>query len=279
MHREFKTRKVFYHTIMCCVSFLMLYPLLWMVFSSFKEENDILLTAKTLIPRKATLVHYIEGWKGVGKYSFSAYFRNSFFQAILRVIGMTVSCTIVAYGFARIRFRLRGFWFALMIGSMCLPEMVLRIPQYLFFNNLGWVGTYLPIIVPSFFGNAYFIFMVMQFMKGIPRELDESAKIDGCGWFGLFARIMLPLVQPAVAMVAIMTFIDAWNDFYGALIYLTKPSLYPVAYALKFFSDMYTTDYGSLLAMSTLSLVPVILLFSIFQKSLIEGIATTGIKG
>lgn len=279
MHREFKTRKVFYHTIMCCVSFLMLYPLLWMVFSSFKEENDILLTAKTLIPRKATLVHYIEGWKGVGKYSFGAYFRNSFFQAILRVIGMTVSCTIVAYGFARIRFRLRGFWFALMIGSMCLPEMVLRIPQYLFFNNLGWVGTYLPIIVPSFFGNAYFIFMVMQFMKGIPRELDESAKIDGCGWFGLFARIMLPLVQPAVAMVAIMTFIDAWNDFYGALIYLNKPSLYPVAYALKFFSDMYTTDYGSLLAMSTLSLVPVILLFSIFQKSLIEGIATTGIKG
>ena len=155
----------------------------------------------------------------------------------------------------------------------------MRIPQYLFFNNLGWVGTYLPIIVPSFFGNAYFIFMVMQFMKGIPRELDESAKIDGCGWFGLFARIMLPLVQPAVAMVAIMTFIDAWNDFYGALIYLNKPSLYPVAYALKFFSDMYTTDYGSLLAMSTLSLVPVILLFSIFQKSLIEGIATTGIKG
>lgn len=279
MHTKNKIKKIIFNVIMCGVSFLMLYPLLWMIFSSFKEENDILLTATRLIPKKATLENYIEGWKGVGQYSFADYFKNSIVQTVLRVVGATFSCTVVAYGFARIRFKGRGFLFAIMIGSMCLPGMVLQIPQYLFFNNLGWVGTYLPIILPSFFGNAYLIFMVMQFMKGVPTEMDEAAKIDGCGWFGLFTKIMFPLVRPAVAMVAVMTFIDAWNDFYGALIYLNKPSLYPVAYALKFFSDTYTTEYGPLLAMSTLSLLPILILFAIFQKSLIEGITTTGLKG
>lgn len=271
---------IVYHITMCLVSLVMLYPLLWMISASLKEEHLIITTATKLIPDKITFENYIKGWQGTGKITYTTYFKNTIFLTVTQTIGATVSAALVAYGFARINFRFRSFWFAIMIGTMCLPAIVLRIPRYLLFNELGWVGTYLPIILPNFFGEAYNIFMIMQFMKGIPRELDESAKIDGCGWFQLFTKIMLPLVRPAVVMVAVMAFMSFWGEFYAPLIYLNDPAKYPVALAIKMFADV-TGDisYGSLLAMSTLSLIPILILFLIFQKSLIEGIATSGIKG
>ena len=152
-------------------------------------------------------------------------------------------------------------------------------PRYLLFNELGWIGTYLPIVVPEFFGKAFYVFMLMQFIRNIPKSVDEAAIIDGCGYFQLFTKIAIPLIKPAIATVAIMTFMDAWADFMGALLYLNKPSMYPVAYALKLFGDETGTNYGPMFAMSVASLTPIMVLFFIFQKSLVEGISSQGIKG
>lgn len=269
-----------YHALMLLFSLVMLYPLLWMVFSSFKPSSDVMVTADQLIPRTWTIQNYVEGWKGFARYTFATYFKNSIVISGVRVVGTVVSASLTAFAFARIRFRTRSFWFAVMIGTMCLPGMVLQVPQYLLFNNLGWVGTFKPLLLPCWFGGGAFnIFLLMQFMKNIPRDMDEAATIDGCGWWGLFTRIMLPLIVPALCSVAVLTFIGAWADFYSSLIYLNKPAYYPVAYALKLYSDEVSTNYGPMLAMSVLSLVPIMILFVLFQKSLVEGISTSGIKG
>lgn len=274
-----KSKRIIYHICMISAAFIMLYPLLWLVFSSFKPEEQIMMSAGSLIPKEWTLEHYIRGWGGSNRYSFASYFKNSFFIAIVRVIGTTMSCTLAAYGFSRIQFKTSKFWFAIMIGTMCLPGMVLQIPQYLLFNKLGWIGTFLPLLVPAFFGGAQAIFLLMQFMKTVPIEMDEAAMIDGCGRFRMFWNIMLPLVRPCVAMTAVTCFISSWGDFYSALLYLNKPKLYPVAYALKLFADDSGNGIGPTLAMSVLSLVPIFILFAIFQKQLVEGISTTGVKG
>ena len=269
-----------YHVFMIAFSLLMLYPLLWMISASLKPSDQIMITADQLIPRTVTFSNYIEGWRGFARYSFATYFKNSILISVVRVVGTVISASLSAFGFARIRFKTRSFWFAVMIGTMCLPGMVLQIPQYLMFNRLGWVGTFRPLLIPCWFGGGAFnIFLLMQFMKNIPRDMDEAATIDGCGWWRLFTRIMLPLIVPAICSVAVLTFIGAWGDFYSSLIYLNKPAYYPVAYALKLYSDEVSTNYGPMLAMSVLSLVPIMILFVLFQKSLVEGISTSGIKG
>lgn len=269
-----------YHVFMIAFSLLMLYPLLWMISASLKPSDQIMITADQLIPRTVTFSNYIEGWRGFARYSFATYFKNSILISVVRVVGTVISASLSAFGFARIRFKTRSFWFAVMIGTMCLPGMVLQIPQYLMFNKLGWVGTFRPLLIPCWFGGGAFnIFLLMQFMKNIPRDMDEAATIDGCGWWRLFTRIMLPLIVPAICSVAVLTFIGAWGDFYSSLIYLNKPAYYPVAYALKLYSDEVSTNYGPMLAMSVLSLVPIMILFVLFQKSLVEGISTSGIKG
>ncbi len=269
-----------YHAFMIAFSLLMLYPLLWMISASLKPSDQIMITADQLIPRTVTFSNYIEGWRGFARYSFATYFKNSILISVVRVVGTVISASLSAFGFARIRFKTRSFWFAVMIGTMCLPGMVLQIPQYLMFNRLGWVGTFRPLLIPCWFGGGAFnIFLLMQFMKNIPRDMDEAATIDGCGWWRLFTRIMLPLIVPAICSVAVLTFIGAWGDFYSSLIYLNKPAYYPVAYALKLYSDEVSTNYGPMLAMSVLSLVPIMILFVLFQRSLVEGISTSGIKG
>lgn len=272
--------RTIYHAFMIVFSLLMLYPLLWMISASLKPSDQIMITADQLIPRTVTFSNYIEGWRGFARYSFATYFKNSILISVVRVVGTVISASLSAFGFARIRFKTRSFWFAVMIGTMCLPGMVLQIPQYLMFNKLGWVGTFRPLLIPCWFGGGAFnIFLLMQFMKNIPRDMDEAATIDGCGWWRLFTRIMLPLIVPAICSVAVLTFIGAWGDFYSSLIYLNKPAYYPVAYALKLYSDEVSTNYGPMLAMSVLSLVPIMILFVLFQKSLVEGISTSGIKG
>ena len=279
MKAKKRIKNVIYHLIMVLFGFLMLYPLIWMLLSSFKPSFEITRITGGLIPENPTFDNYISGWKGFAGLSFYTFFKNSIFVASIRSIGTVASCAIVAFGFARIPFKTRGFWFGIMIITMCLPAQILQIPQYLLFNSFGWVGTYLPLLVPSFFGSGYNIFLLVQFMRGIPLELDESAKIDGCGWFRLFYSIILPLIKPAIATVAVLTFMASWDDFFSALLYLNKPSMYPVAYALKMYSDEVTTNYGPMLAMSVVSLIPILLLFFLFQKSLVEGISTIGIKG
>lgn len=272
--------RIIYHVFMLSCSLIMIYPLLWMIASSLKPSNEIMRTSEQLIVLKPTFENYINGWKGFARNSFATFFKNSIYLSVMQVLGTVVASSLTAFAFARIRFKGRKMWFAVMIGTMCLPGMVLQIPQYIMFNNMGWVGTWLPILLPCWFGGGAFnVFLLMQFMRNIPREMDEAARIDGCGWFRLYKDIMLPLVRPAMASVAMLTFIGAWGDYYSALIYLNKPQYYPVAYALKLYADEVAINYGPMLAMSVLSVTPIIILFFIFQNQLVEGISTQGLKG
>lgn len=268
-----------YHLLMLAVSFVMLYPVLWLAAFSFKPNGDIFSTATSLIPHNFTLEHYSTGWKGFGGYSFTTFFKNSLFVAILSALGMTLSSALVAFGLARIRFRGRNFWFVLMVVTMMLPGQVMMIPRFVLFNKMGWVGSYLPMIVPAFFASGFNIFLIMQFIRGIPRDLDEAAKIDGCSWYALFFRIIVPMIVPSLVTVGVLTFMGSWEDFMGALLYLNKPSYYTVAYALKMFNDSSMSDYGATFAMSAVSLVPILTLFFFFQKNLVEGISIQGLKG
>lgn len=268
-----------YHVLMLIVSFLMLYPILWLVASSFKPNGDIFSTATSLIPKNFTIEHYIMGWKGFGNYTFGTFFKNSILVALLSSVGMVFSSALVAFGLARIRFKGRNFWFVMMIITMMLPGQVMMIPRFVLFNNMGWVGTFLPMIVPSFFASGFNIFLIMQFIRGIPRDMDDAAKIDGCSWYGVFSRIILPMIVPSLVTVGVLTFMGSWEDFMGALLYLNKPAMYTVAYALKMFNDSSQADYGATFAMSALSLVPVLTLFFFFQKNLVEGISIQGLKG
>ncbi len=270
-----------YHILVTCGAFIMVYPLLWMILSSFKPTNTILPTARQLIPATWTLDNYITGWKGFMGYTFATFFRNSFFISILSTFGTLISSAFVAYALQRLHFRLRGFLFVLVLSTMMLPPQILMIPQYMWFRRLNWVGTYYPMIVPYFFAiQGFFVYLIMNFIGGVPKELDEAAKIDGCSYYGIFFRIILPLVTPAMITSAIFSFIWRWDDYLSALLYVTKPEMRPISLALKLFNDPSSgSDIGATLAMSTLSIIPATILFLFFQKSLVEGISNSGIKG
>lgn len=268
-----------YHVLVAIASVLMLYPLLWMLASSFKPNSEIFTTVGSLIPQTFTVENYINGWRGFAGLSFGVYFSNSFLIALLSSVGACLSAALVAFGLARLRFPGRNFWFVAMIVTMMLPGQVMMIPRFVLFNKMGWVGTYLPLTVPAFFGSAFDIFLVMQFIRSVPRDMDEAARIDGCSWYGIFGYILVPMIVPALVTVAILTFINSWGDFMGSLLYLNAPRMYTVAYALKLFSDSAGTDYGATFAMSVLSLVPILIIFFFFQKQLVEGISTQGLKG
>ena len=280
MKRKKTISNIIYHILVCAFGLVMIYPLVWMVMSSFKDTNTIFTTATSLIPEKFTLQNYVNGWKGFAKVGFGTFFKNSFVIAGLSTIGAVASSAVIGYGFARINFKFKGFWFACMLLSMMLPFQVVMIPQYIIFNKLGWVGSYLPIIVPQWFGQGFFVFLNIQFIKGIPMDLDEAARMDGCSTYTIFFRIILPLIKPSLVTSAIFSFMWRWDDFLAALLYLSDPLKYPVSYALKMFSDPTAgSDWGAMFAMATLSLIPIFVIFLTMQKYLVEGITSTGIKG
>ena len=280
MHKKRMILRIVYHAFCLALCYIMLYPLLWMVFSSFKETGSIFTSAAQLIPEKWTLENYVNGWKGFSGNTFGVFFRNSFFVTCLATLGAVTSSAIIAFGFARIQFRGSHFWFACMMITLMLPFQVIMVPQFLMFQQFGWNNTYLPLIVPYWFGQAFFIFLDMQFMQGIPRELDEAARMDGCSTFGIFTRIMLPLISPALITTTIFSFIWRWEDFLAPLLYLSRPESYTISMALKMFSDPSSqSDWGAMFAMAALSLLPAFLLFAAFQKYLVEGVATSGLKG
>lgn len=281
MHAKKNLGTFVYHLLVAGFSLIMIYPLVWMVMSSFKETSTIFTTATNLIPEKFTLQNYVNGWKGFAKVSFSVFFKNSLFISVLATIGTLCSSAIVAFGFARCKFPGKKLLFAAMLASMMLPAQVLMIPQYLWYQKLNWVNTYLPLIVPYCFAvQGFFVYMMTNFIEGIPTELDESAKIDGCSYYGIFLRIILPLLKPALITGCIFSFIWRWDDFLGSLLYINSTEKYPVSLALKLFSDPgSSSDYGAMFAMATLSILPAVLIFLFLQKYLVEGIATSGIKG
>jgi multiple sugar transport system permease protein len=264
---------------LAAASLVMLYPLLWMLASSFKPENEIFGSA-SLWPSEFSLDSYVRGWNGL-EVSFTRFTINSLIVAISAVIGNVIACSLAAFAFARLRFRGQNLWFALMLGTLMLPYQVTLIPQYVLFLNLDWVDTFLPLIVPKFLAvDAFFIFLLVQFFRGIPRELDEAAMMDGCGPWRIYWKINMPLAVQALATTEIFTFIWTWDDFFGPLIYLNDINSYTVQLGLRTFVDSTgKSDWGGLFAMSVLTLVPVFLFFVFFQKLLIQGIATTGMKG
>lgn len=274
-------KTIIYHIIIFGLGIIMIYPLLWMVMSSFKETSTIFTTAGSLIPETFTFQNYVTGWKGFAGIVFGVFFKNSLFIAIVATFGTVLSSALVAYGFARFRFRGRGLLFAAMLVSMMLPAQVLMIPQYLWYQKLGWVGSYLPMIVPYFFATqGFFVYLMSNFIEGIPRELDEAAKIDGCSYLGIFIQVIAPLMKPAAVTACIFSFMWRWDDFLSALLYVNKTAQYPVSLALKLFCDPgSTSDYGAMFAMATLSILPAVVIFLFFQKYLVDGISTSGLKG
>ncbi|MCO5185622.1 MAG: carbohydrate ABC transporter permease [Anaerolineae bacterium] len=278
--RSIRSRDVLFHLIVGGLCLLMIYPIIWMISSSFKGPSEIWTNVTSLIPKTFAWGNYSEGWAGFGGITFATYFRNSLLYAGFGTLAIVGSSAFIAYGFARIKFKGRNFWFSIMILTLMLPGQVLLIPQYILFNELGWVNTFLPLIVPRLAGGPFFIFLMVQFIRGIPRDLDEAAEIDGAGRFAIFWRIILPLMQPALITAAIFSFYWTWEDFLSPLIYLSDPRLYTVSLALRSMADPNAaTNWGAIFAMATLSLVPVFILFIAFQKYLVQGISTTGLKG
>lgn len=271
--------RILAHLGLIAIAVLMMYPLVWMISSSLKPESEIF-SSPGLIPQEWTLTNYIEGWNGIQR-PFSHYMLNSIFIAVLAVIGNVIACSLAAYAFARLHFPLKRTLFAIMLATMMLPIHVQIIPQYIIFDSLAWLDTFLPLVVPKFLAvDAFFIFLIVQFIRGIPRELDFAARVDGCGPVNIFFRVILPLLKPALVTTAIFTFIWSYNDFFAQVIFLSSNENFTAPLALKLFLDQSTvSSWGPMFAMSVVSLVPLFAFFLFFQRGLIEGIATTGFKG
>ena len=269
-----------YHIFILGLGLLMIYPVLWMISGSLKNNPEILSGSLNLIPPAWRWDNFSRGWAGFGHVTFTTYFKNSFIVTIIATLGTVLSSSCVAYALARVKFRGSRILFTIMIATMLLPGQVVMIPQYLIYNRIGWVGTMLPLIVPHFFGAAFFIYLMMQFMAGIPKELDEAAIIDGCSKYTVFTRVVFPLLKPALISTIIIQFYWKWDDYMGPMLYLGKPESYTVSIAVKLFADATsTTDYGAMFAMSTLSMIPVFLIFLFFNRYLVDGISTSGLKG
>ncbi|NED96984.1 carbohydrate ABC transporter permease [Phytoactinopolyspora alkaliphila] len=276
--RRARVRSMGKHTALVVAGVLMLYPVLWMVISSLRPSNEIF-RAPGLFLDGLELDNYAVGWNALSQ-PFGHYLLNSAVVVFGCILGNLVSCSMAAYAFARLEFRGKRTLFAIMLLTIMLPIHVVIVPQYIMFSELGWVNTFWPLIMPKLLAtDAFFVFLMVQFIRGIPTELDEAARIDGCGHARIFARVILPLMVPALAATAIFTFIWTWNDFFSQLIYLTDPDMYTVPVALRAFVDATsTTSWGSMFAMSVVSLLPVFFAFLVGQRFLVRGIATTGGK-
>jgi multiple sugar transport system permease protein len=260
---------------------LILYPVVWVIGASFKPSKDII-NSLTLFPSHPILANFKGLADGIADIRIWTFFQNSLFYALGSVLGILLSCSLTAYAFARIRFAGRNVLFSLMIGTLLLPYHVLLIPQYVLFQKLELTNSYVPLLIGKYLAtDAFFVFLMVQFMRNLPRELDEAARIDGCGHLRIYWSIVLPLCRPALITSAIFTFINAWNDFMGPLIYLNEPGKYTVSLGLMMFrdSDGVAANYGGMIAMSLVALLPVLLFFLAFQRYLIDGMATSGLKG
>jgi multiple sugar transport system permease protein len=273
-----RTRSVTKHILLIAFSLIMIYPLLWLIASSLRP-TDVIFRTPGLWLNEVYVENYTQGWYALS-YPFGQYIINSAIVVIGAIAGNLFACTLAAYAFARLKFRLRGLWFAIMLLTLMLPFHVVVVPQYILFNSLGWVNTFVPLILPKFLAtDAFFVFLMVQFIRGIPRELDEAARIDGCGHWQIFSKLMVPLMGPAIATTAIFTFIWTWSDFFTPLIYLTDPIAYTVPVALRSFLDATAgSNWGAMFAMSVVTLIPLFLVFLFGQRFLVKGIATTGGK-
>lgn len=266
------------HLILLPFSLIMLYPVFWWIGASLKSLDELGLP--TIWPQVLRWENYSKGWSFSSEYSFATFFVNTLLMEFWNVLGGVVTAALVGYGFGRLQFKLRGFWFSILLLTMMLPSQVTVVPQYIMYNKLGLVNSYIPLVLPHFFGGgAFFIFLVVQFIRGIPRDLDEAAQIDGASVYTIFFRVIAPLIKSALVTVGIFTFLWSWDDFFAQLLYLSSVDKFTVGLALRMFIDQFEVQWGQLLAMSLLSVVPSAIVFFVAQKHIVEGIATTGIKG
>ncbi len=268
----------FLFIIACIGAIVFLVPLIWMIVASLKTNTDVFLINLPIPPHWE---NYAKAWAPEGlSETFTTYSLNTIFITVVAIIGVLSSSTLVAYGFARFRFPGRDILFLVMISTMMVPAQVTMIPTFILFKWLGWLDSFKPLLVPTFFGGGAFnIFLVRQFFMTIPYELDDAAKIDGCNFFQIFYIILLPLVKPALATVAIFSFVYNWNDFMNPLIYINSSSKYTLALGLQTFTTMYGSNYSSMMAASTIVLLPILIVFFFGQRYFIEGVATSGLKG
>jgi len=268
--------RILVYALLAAGSVLFLLPFLWMVSTSLKDEVGLFSIPPDWIPNTFKWSNYVAA---VQSFPFLRYTLNTTFLTAVTMLGSVLSSSLVAYAFARLRFPGRTFWFVLLLATMMLPAQVTMIPMFVLFKELGWINTYLPLTVPFFFGGAFYIFLLRQFFLTIPRELSEAAKIDGCPEFFIYARIFLPLSKPALATLAIFTFMGTWNDFLGPLIYLNNDDLFTLALGLRSFQMQHGTRWNVMMAASIIVMLPTIVLFFTCQRYFIEGITLTGVKG
>lgn len=268
------------YSLLIIFGLIMIYPLVWLIGASFKSNNEIF-SSPWFWPKEPTAQGYVDGWQTSTPYTFGHFFLNSLKIAIPKVIGTAISSTLVAYGFARFEFPGKKILFAVLIATLLLPDVVTRIPQYLLFRELGWLDTYLPLFVPQWFAwEAFFVFMLVQFLRAIPREMEEASRVDGANSLQTLIFIVVPILGPALVSVCLFQFMWTMNDFLGPLIYISTVENYPVSLALKLSIDATEAfNWNQILAMTVLALTPSLVVFFMAQKSFIEGISTGGVKG
>lgn len=268
------------YLVLILVGLIMIYPLIWLLGASFKNNYEIF-SSIGIIPKEWDFSGYIQGWKTSTEYTFGQYFINTYKIVIPKVIVTVFSATITAYGFARFNFIGKKFLFAVLMSTLFLPQVVLNIPQYLLFNKIGWVDSYLPLIIPALFAcDTYFVFMLVQFLRGIPRELEEAARIDGCNSIKTLWYVICPMLKPSIVSCALFQFMWSSNDFMGPLIYVSSVSKYPASIALKMSMDNSSAfEWNKIIAMSVITIVPSLVVFFLAQDQFVEGIAAGGVKG
>ena len=276
-----KAQSVFFHVFSCALGFIMIYPLLWLLMSSFKSNDTMFHNAFSLIPEKWDIIqNYASGFKGIAGISFWTFFKNSAIVTVASVAGSIFCSLLAAYAVSRVEVKGANFWFGCIVMTMMIPSQVMVVPQYIILKKVGLSDTLVSMTLPWIFGYAFFIFLIVQYMRGIPRDLDEAAMLDGCSKIGVLFKILVPVVQPSIVTASIFAFYWIWQDFFQPLIFVSNPKNFTIPLALKLYTDPNSyNNYGGLFAMSVISLLPVILIFIKFQKYLVEGIATDGIKG
>lgn len=281
MKEKRRINSVVFHVGACALGFLMIYPLLWLLASSFKSNETMFTDTYSLIPKVwDAATNYASGLEGVAGVPFVKFLWNSVIVTVIGMIGCVFTSLLAAYAFSRLKFRLSNFWFGCVMMTMMIPAQVMVVPQYILLKKFNLIDTRTALVLPWFFGGAFFIFLMVQFFRGIPGELDEAAEIDGCGKIAILFKILVPVVKPAIVTASIFAFYWIWQDFFQPLIFMSDTTKFTIPLALNMYLDPNSyNNYGGLFAMSVLSLIPVVVFFIIFQRYLVDGIAMDGIKG
>jgi multiple sugar transport system permease protein len=276
IHRQRIVRRAAIYAALVLFGLIFLLPFAWMVSTSVKPNDQVFVYPPQWLPNPILWDNYVDA---LTKVPFLSYFRNTVFISGMTIVGNLLSCSLVAYGFSRVRWFGRDAVFLIVLATMMLPTATTLVPLYVIFRNLGWMGTFNPLVVPPFFGTAFFIFLLRQFFMTIPMDLSDAARIDGENEFGIFWRIILPLSKPALATVALFSLLWSWSDFFGPLIFLTNEDLYTISLGLVQFQSRYDTAWGQVMAAATVFTLPVLVLFFVSQRQFVEGVTVTGLKG